>query len=335
MSTLPKYQADPAIGIVGVGSAAPEQLLTNKDLERLVETSDEWIVERTGIRTRHIADADTTTSMLASTAARRALDDAGVDGSEIDLIIVGTATPDMLFPSTACLGQRDIGAKSAAAFDLAAACSGFIYGLNVAAGMIRNGNHTTALVIGAETLSKIIDYEDRTTCVLFGDGAGAAGVRAVEKGQGIISTRIKSDGDLGEMLMLPAGGSKHPATAETVAARMHFVKMNGNNVFKSAVKSMAEVVQQGLKDAELTADDIDLFIPHQANIRIIEATARKLGFPMDRVFVNVDRYGNTSAASIPIGIDEARRSGRLKAGDRVAVVAFGAGFTWGSAVLQF
>lgn len=332
---MAKYLPDPAIGIVGIGSAAPKGLLTNKDLERIVDTTDDWIVERTGIRSRHIADADTTTGMLATEASLNALKDAGIAGEDVDLIVVGTATPDMLFPSTGCLVQADIGATNAAAFDLAAACSGFIYGLNVAVGLIRNGAHKTALVIGAETLTKITDFQDRGTCVLFGDGAGAAVLQAVPKGKGILSSRIYSDGRLGEMLMMPGGGSKHPTSHETVDKRMHFIKMNGNSVFKSAVKSMADVVQKALADADLTPEQIDLFVPHQANIRIIEATAKKLKMPMDKVFVNVDRYGNTSAASIPIALDEARRSGRLKDGDLVSVVAFGSGFTWGSAVLQF
>lgn len=332
---MARYQPDPAIGIVGIGSDAPEGILTNADLERMVETSDEWIVERTGIRTRHIADASTTTSMLATKASRRALADAALTGADVDLVIVGTATPDMLFPSTACLVQAEIGATRAAAFDLAAACSGFIYGLNVASGLIRNGTHETALVIGAETLSKILDFKDRTTCVLFGDAAGAAVVRRVDKGKGILASRIQSDGTLGGMLMLPAGGSARPATHETVDAGLHYVKMNGNNVFKSAVKSMADVVEQALDDAGLAGDDVDLFIPHQANIRIIEATARRLRIPMDKVFVNVDRYGNTSAASIPLAIDEARQAGRIREGTLVSVVAFGAGFTWGSAVMRF
>ena len=320
---------------MGIGSDAPTDLLTNEDLEKLVDTSDEWIVERTGIKTRRIADEKTTTRTLATNASRRALERAGVDPGDVDLIVVGTATPDMLFPSTACLVQSDLGAENAAAFDLAAACTGFIYGLNVAAGLIRNGSHETALVIGAETLTKIVDFEDRTTCVLFGDGAGAAVVRPVNDGKGILSTRIHSDGRLGDMLKLPAGGSLHPASAETVANRMHFIRMNGNNVFKSAVKSMADTVRKGLEDAGVSADDVDLFVPHQANMRIVEATAKKLGFPMDRVYVNVDRYGNTSAASIPIAIDEAQREGRVKEGDLVAMVAFGAGFTWGSAIVRF
>ncbi|MFN8180169.1 MAG: beta-ketoacyl-ACP synthase III [bacterium] len=332
---MAKYQPDPAIGIVGVGSDAPEGILSNFDLEKMVETSDEWIVARTGIRTRHVADAKTSTSTLATSAAKKALADAGLTAADVDLIVIGTATPDMLFPSTACLVQANLGAEHAAAFDLAAACSGFIYGLNVAAGMIRNGTHDTALVIGAETLSKIMDFTDRSTCVLFGDGAGAAVVRRVEKGRGILSTRIMSDGTLGEMLMLPAGGSARPATHETVDQRLHYIKMSGNNVFKSAVKSMADVVTKALEDAELSAEAIDLFIPHQANLRIIEATARKLGIPMDKVFVNVDRYGNTSAASIPLAIDEARHAGVLREGHVVSAVAFGAGFTWGSAVLRF
>ena len=332
---MAKFPAEPAVGIVGVGSDAPEGLLTNADLEKLVDTSDEWIVERTGIRTRRIADAKTTTSTLASRAAKRALEDANVSPADVDLIVVGTATPDMLFPSTACLVQRDLGATHAAAFDLAAACSGFIYGLNVAAGMISNGTSKVALVIGAETLTKILDFTDRTTCVLFGDGAGAAVVRRVERGKGILASRIYSDGSQGEMLMLPGGGSLYPTTHETVDKRLHFVKMNGNNVFKSAVNSMTDAVRECLDDAGVRAEDIDLFVPHQANVRIMEATAKRLGFPMSKVFVNVDRYGNTSAASIPIALDEARRSGVLREGQLVAAVAFGAGFTWGSLVMRF
>ncbi len=332
---MAKFPREPAVGIVGIGSDAPDRCMTNSDFEKMVETSDEWIVARTGIRSRHIADEKTTTSVLASNAARRALADAGVEPAELDLIIIGTATPDMLFPSTACLVQRDLGATNAAAFDLAAACSGFIYGLNVAAGMISHKLVRTVLVIGAETLSKITDFEDRTTCVLFGDGAGAAIVREVEPGKGILSSRMLSDGRLGEMLKLPAGGSLHPATHTTVDERLHFIKMNGNNVFKSAVTSMTETVRGSLADVGLTTADVDLLIPHQANIRIIDATAKKLGIPSEKVFVNVDRYGNTSAASIPIGLDEARREGILKEGDLVAIVAFGAGFTWGSAILRF
>jgi 3-oxoacyl-[acyl-carrier-protein] synthase-3 len=332
---LAKLPAEPAVGIVGIGSDAPEGLLTNADLEKLVETSDEWIVERTGIRTRRIADAGTTTSTLASRAALRALEDAKVAPADVDLIVLGTATPDMLFPSTACLVQRDIGAVNASAFDLAAACSGFIYGLNVAAGLIANGTSENALVIGAETLSKILDFTDRSTCVLFGDGAGAAVVKRVPKGKGILASRMYSDGSQGEMLMLPGGGSLHPTTHETVDRRLHYVKMNGNNVFKSAVNSMADAIRACLDDAGVRAEDIDLFVPHQANVRIIEATAKRLGFPMDKVFVNVDRYGNTSAASIPIALDEARRSGVLREGHLVAAVAFGAGFTWGSIVMRF
>ena len=332
---MAKYQPDPAVGIVGIGSDTPEGILSNADLEKMVDTTDEWIVERTGIRTRHITDGKTTTSVLATNAARKALADAGLQGEAVDAIIIGTATPDMLFPSTACLVQANIGAVNAAAFDLAAACSGFIYGLNVAAGLIRNGSHETVLVIGAETLTKITDFQDRATAVLFGDAAGAAVVRRVAKGKGILATRIMSDGTLAEMLMLPAGGSAQPATHATVDARLHYIKMSGNNVFKSAVKSMADIVTKALEDAGLGAGQVDLFIPHQANLRIIEATAKKLDIPMNRVFVNVDRYGNTSAASIPLAIDEARSAGMLGEGSVVAAVAFGAGFTWGSAVVRF
>jgi 3-oxoacyl-[acyl-carrier-protein] synthase-3 len=332
---LAKYSRDPAIGIVGIGSDAPERLLTNRELEEMVDTSDEWIVERTGIRTRHIADEKTTTATLATNASRKALAQAGLEASDVDLIVLGTATPDMYFPSTACFVQRELGATRAAAFDLSAACSGFLYGLNVAAGMIRNGTHECALVIGAETLSKILDFQDRSTCVLFGDGAGAAVVRQVNDGRGILSSRMHSDGRFGEMLMLPGGGSLYPASHDTVDDRLHYIKMNGNNVFKSAVRAMADALDDGIADAGLTPDDIDLFVPHQANIRIIEAVAKRVKIPMERVFVNVERYGNTSAASIPIALDEARAEGRLKPGDTAAVVAFGAGFTWGSAVLQF
>ena len=332
---MDKYSRDPAIGIVGIGSAVPDRELTNLDLERMVDTSDEWIVERTGIRTRRIAEGDTTTATLATEASRRALVDAGIEGEEVDLIVLGTATPDMYFPSTACQVQAELGASRAAAFDLSAACSGFLYGLNVAAGLIRNGSHATALVIGAETLSKIVDFEDRATCVLFGDGAGAAVVKRVENGTGILASRIQSDGRFGDMLMLPGGGSLNPTSHDTIDRRLHFIKMNGNSVFKSAVRSMTETLRQGIEDAGLVPDDIDLFIPHQANLRIIEAVAKRIGIPMSRVFVNVEKYGNTSAASIPIAIDEARSAGRLKPGDTIAAVAFGAGFTWGATVVRF
>jgi 3-oxoacyl-[acyl-carrier-protein] synthase-3 len=332
---LDRYLPDPRVGIVGVGSAAPERLMTNFDLEKVVDTSDEWIVERTGIRTRHVADEKTTTGTLATEASRKALADAGVEADEIDVIVVGTATPDMLFPSTACLVQADLGANRATAFDLAAACSGFIYGLSVVAGMIRAGTCRTALVIGAETLTKILDFEDRTTCVLFGDGAGAAVVRAVDGDRGILALRTRSDGTKGDMLKLPGGGSLLPATHETVDSRLHYIKMNGNNVFKSAVRSMAGIVEEGLADVGLTGENVDLFVPHQANLRIIESTAKKLRIPMEKVYVNVDRWGNTSAASIPIALDEARAEGRLGEGTTVAAVAFGAGFTWGSALIRF
>jgi 3-oxoacyl-[acyl-carrier-protein] synthase-3 len=331
---LAKYPGDSAVGLVGIGSDAPEKLLTNADLEQLVETSDQWIVERTGIRTRHISGPDTPTSVLAINAGRKALADAGVDSAEIDLVIVGTATPDMLFPSTACLVQDGIGAGKVAAFDLAAACSGFLYGLNVAAGMIRNGMASTALVVGAETLTKIMDMTDRTTCVLFGDGAGAAIVRRVENGRGLLASRMAADGSLGDMLMLPGGGSAHPTTHRTVDERLHYIKMSGNSVFKSAVTCMTQSVRGCLEDAGVASEEVDLLIPHQANLRIIEATAKRLRIPMEKVFVNVDRYGNTSAASIPIALDEARRAGVVGEGQLVAAAAFGAGFTWASALIR-
>ena len=332
---MAKYLPDPAVGIVGIGSDAPEQILSNEDLEKMVDTSSDWIIERTGIKTRRISDENTTTSTLATNAARRALEDAGVAAEEIDLIVVGTATPDMMFPSTACLVQAEIGAPNATAFDLSAACSGFLYGLNVAIGMIRNGTHGKALVIGAETLTKILDFEDRSTCVLFGDGAGAAVVQGVESGSGVLSFRLHADGSAAESLMLPGGGSKYPSSHETVDERLHFIKMNGNNVFKVGVRSMSDALVGGIEDAGLHSDDIDLFVPHQANIRIIDALAKRAGIAKERVFVNVDRYGNTSAASIPIALDEAKKAGRLKKGDVVAAVAFGAGYTWGSTIFRF
>ncbi len=332
---MARYLPDPRVGIVGTGFATPERQLTNLDLEKMVDTSDEWIIERTGIRTRYISDENTTTSTLAVAAARKAMAEAGVEAEEIDLIIVGTATPDMPFPSTACLIQAELGATNAAGFDLAAACSGFIYGLSVAAGQIRSGMCRTALVIGAETLTKIVDFEDRATCVLFGDGAGAAIVRAVPEDRGLLALRMRSDGTLADMLKLPGGGSLHPTTHETVDARLHYIQMTGNSVFKSAVRSMAAIAMGAIEDAGLRPDDIDLFIPHQANLRIIVATGKKVGIPSERVYVNVDRFGNTSAASIPIAISEARASGVLQDGMTVAVVAFGSGFTFGSAVHQF
>ncbi|MBN1504830.1 MAG: ketoacyl-ACP synthase III [Candidatus Eisenbacteria bacterium] len=321
--------------IAGTGSYAPPRVITNAELERMVDTSDEWITTRTGIKERHVADDGVASSDLAAEASKIAMAEARITAEEIQLVIVATVTPDRLFPSTACTLQEKLGASNAAAMDLSAACSGFVYGLSVASGLIGIGALDRVLVVGVETLSKLVDWEDRNTCVLFGDGAGAAVVVPCETGRGVLSTSMGSDGSLGTLLELPAGGSLHPATQETLNTRMHFIKMKGNEVFKSAVRSMETVAKDAMKKAGVGADEVALLIPHQANLRIIEATAKRLGIGMDRVFVNVNKYGNTSAASVPLALDEARKEGRVKEGDLVCLVAFGAGFTWGSAVLRW
>ena len=324
-----------AVGIIGLGSYVPEKILTNKDLEAMVETSDEWIVDRTGIKERRIADSETATSDLACQAALRALEDAKVKAEDIDLIIVATATPDMTFPSTACLVQSRLGAVNAAAFDLAAGCSGFVYSLVVGTQFVKSGVYKKVLVIGAETLSKILDWTDRNTCVLFGDGAGAAVLGEVEAAYGVLGFELGADGSGGELLKLPAGGSRLPASEATVAERLHYVHMNGNDVFKFAVKVMGEAAAKALENAGLSPSDIDCLIPHQANNRIIQSAAKRLKVPMEKVMVNVEKYGNTSAASIPIALNEAVRSGKVKRDDIVVVVGFGAGLTWASCVLKW
>lgn len=326
---------DRYVGIIGMGTYVPEKIVTNKDLESIVETSDEWIVSRTGIKERRIVTSDLATSDLASRAAKKALEDAGVAAEEIDLIIVATATPDMFFPSTACLVQANIKAINAAAFDLVAGCSGFVYGLVTGSQFIKAGLYKKVLVIGAETLSKILDWTDRNTCVLFGDGAGAAVLAETETGYGILGTQLGADGSGGDLLKLPAGGSRNPVTEETVSQRMHFVHMNGNEVFKFAVKVMGEAAMKALENAGLSASDVDCLIPHQANIRIIQSAAKRLKLPMDKVMVNVDKYGNTSAASIPIALEEAVHGGKVKRGDNIVLVGFGAGLTWASAVIKW
>jgi 3-oxoacyl-[acyl-carrier-protein] synthase-3 len=323
------------IGIIGIGAHVPEGTLTNLDLEQMVDTSDEWILERTGIRKRHKADSKTATSDLAVRAALRALEDAGMVAADIDVIILGTATPDMFFPSTACLVQKEIGARNAAAFDVSAACSGFLYGLSIAEDFVKAEKYKRVLVIGAETLTKIVDWTDRSTCVLFGDGAGAAVVGRIGEGRGIISSLLASDGTMGELLKLPAGGSRMPPTAETIKAGLHYVKMEGNKLFKAAVKAMASAATEVLEDAGYTGDDLDLLVTHQANMRIIDATARRIDVPKEKVFSNVDMYGNTSAASIPIALTEARDKGILKEGMLVELVSFGGGLTWASVLLRW
>jgi len=320
--------------IVGTGRAVPEKVVTNRDLERLVDTSDEWIKERTGIERRHIADDRTHTSDLCTEAGRRAVEDSGISPQDIDAVIVGTVTGDVTFPATACYVQERIGAHNASAFDVSAACTGFIYGLSVADSLISAGKARNVLVIGGETLSRIVDWSDRGTCVLFGDGSGAVVVAPSDGRRGILDTFTRSDGRLTHLLHMPGGGSKYTAQV-AIDERLNFLRMEGREVFKYAVNAMGDAAATVLERNHLTADDIQLLIPHQANLRIISALAKRVNVPMDRVYVNVQEYGNTSAASIPIAMDEAIRTGRLKPGDRAMLVAFGGGFTWGSAIIQF
>lgn len=328
---MPEQQA----GIVGLGTYVPERILTNQDLEQMVDTSDEWIRTRTGIRERRVAGEDQAASDLAVLAAQRALDDAGISPQELDLIIVATNTPDMLFPATACLVQDRLGAGQAGAFDLLAGCTGFIYALAVGSQFIAAGGAGTVLIIGAEILSRITNRRDRNTCVLFGDGAGAAVLRPVPPGYGVLATKLGAQGAGGPLLCVPAGGSRQPACPETVATDLHFIHMNGREVFKFAVKTMEESSLEVLQAAGLTPQELDFLIPHQANIRIIDAATRRLGLPLERVLVNVDRYGNTSTASIPLALEEALHQGRIKDGDNVVLVSFGAGLTWGATALRW
>ncbi len=321
-------------GILGMGKAVPKNILTNSDLEKMVDTTDEWIKTRTGIVERRIARDDETTLDLAYEASLEALSAAGVSAEDLDLIIVATVTPDMVFPATACMLQEKIGARKAGAFDLEAGCSGFVYGMIVADQFIRTGVYEKILVVGAETLSKITDWQDRNTCVLFGDGAGAAVMGPVKKG-GMLSFDMGSDGSGGKCLDMPAGGSLMPATHETVEKRLHYVRMDGNQVFKFAVKVMGKTALEALKKAELGTEDIDLLIPHQANIRIIESSAKRLKLPDEKVFVNLEKYGNTSSASIPIALYEAKEQNLLKNDQIIVLVGFGAGLTWGAAVLHW
>ena len=322
--------------IVGTGSSVPDRVLSNADLERIVSTSDEWIVTRTGISERRIAADGEATSDLAERAGRRALEAAGVDPIDVDLILVSTVTPDMFFPSTGCLLQERLGTLHAAAFDLSAACSGFIYGLSVADAYLRAGLMRNILVIGAETLSKLVDWKDRNTCVLFADGAGAALVQRTTGDARVLSTHLYADGSKGGQLIVPGGGSRHPISQKVVDENLAKIKMaNGNEVFKTAVRAMEEAAVAALKANGVEISDIDLFVPHQANGRIINATAQRLGLPKERIVVNIDRFGNTSAASIPIALDGAVRAGRLKPGDLLLMVAFGGGLTWGSALVRW
>ena len=309
--------------------------MTNYDFAAIgIETSHEWVMERTGISERHIANDTETTARLGADAARIAMERAGVQAGEVDVLILSTATPDRLLPATAVDIQAELGATRAAAFDISAACSGWLYALTVGEGMIQSGAAETVLVVGAEKMSSIVDWTDRGTCVLFGDGAGATVLRRSTKGRGILSTYMRSDGTLAELLFRPHGGATVPMSAQVLADRSHLVKMAGREVFKHAVRSMSDAADRALDGARLTGADIDLMIPHQANVRIIEATAKHAGIPMEKVYVNVDRYGNTSSASIPISLDEAIESGRVKEGSTVLLAAFGAGFTWASMVVR-
>jgi 3-oxoacyl-[acyl-carrier-protein] synthase III len=325
----------PMVEIAATGRFLPDNLVTNQDLTKIVDTSDEWIQQRTGIRERRIAPDGMGAAYMGTEAAKIAMSRAGVQPGEVDLLVVATATPDRLLPSTACDIQANLGAKNAAAFDVSAACTGFIYALSVAEGHIAAGRGEIALIVSTEKMSGIVDWTDRSTCVLFGDGAGAAVVRKAENGRGVMSTFIRSDGTLAELLWRPAGGLNIPFDIAVLDDKSHLVKMAGSEVFKAAVRSMAEAADQALMRAGLTGDDIDILIPHQANIRIIEATARYAKIPMEKVFVNVDRYGNMSSATVPIALDEAIEQGRVKRGDNILMVAFGAGFTWGSSVLRW
>lgn len=322
-------------GIIGIGSYVPEKVITNADLEKTIDTSDSWIVERTGIRERRVVAEGQATSDLATIAAERALADAGVSAEELDLIIVATVTPDMVFPSVACLVQNNLKAVNAAAFDLTAVCSGFMYALVTGTTFIQAGMYKKILIIGAEALSTITDWTDRNTAILFGDGAGAAVLAEVPEGFGVLGVHLGAEGAGGDLLKMPAGGSRLPASADTIAQRLHYTRMDGNEVFKFAVKVMGEAVKQALEMANLTSDDITYLVPHQANIRIIQSAAKRVGMPMDKVVVNVDKYGNTSAASIPIALDEAVKTGKIKKGDTIAMVGFGGGLTWAASIVKW
>ncbi|HZK57800.1 MAG TPA: beta-ketoacyl-ACP synthase III [Clostridia bacterium] len=324
-----------SVGITGTGSYLPEKKLTNFDLEKMVDTTDEWIRTRTGISKRRIADDKTATSDLATEAAKIAIDDAGLSPRDIGLIIVATVTPDMAFPSTACIVQKNIGAENAVAFDIEAACSGFLYGLAVGEQFIKTGIYKNALIIGAETLSKITNWKDRRTCVLFGDGAGAAILQQVEGGAGILSNSLGADGAKGDYLTQPAGGSRIPASIETISNNLHYIHMDGREVFKFAVRTMSKSALEIIKGVGYNIEDVDYMIPHQANIRIIEAVAKKINLAMDKVYVNLNDYGNMSVASIPVALDEAVKKGSVKAGDIIILVAFGGGLTWGSSVIKW
>ena len=323
------------VGITGLGSWVPEETVSNFDLMKMIDTTDEWIVTRTGISERRKASEQEAASDLGVQAAQKALEDAGLKAEELDLILVATITPDMFFPATACLIQHEIGAVNAAAFDLSAACSGFIYALAVGSQFVATGMYRNVLVVAAETLSKIVDWRDRNTCILFGDGAGAVVLQPVEEGYGFLAFDLGSDGAGADLLKVPAGGSRKPATLETVRNNEHYITMNGNEVFKFAVKIMGETSLKSIRCAGLSPEAVDYFGPHQANNRIIDAAAKRLNLSADKVYVNLDKYGNMSSASVPVALDEAVRKGFIKKEHIVVLVGFGAGLTWGSCVLKW
>ena len=322
------------VGIIGLGKYLPEKVLTNKDLEKIVDTTDEWIVTRSGIKERRIAREDEATSDMATEAGRKALANAGLKPEDIDLIIVATITPDMFFPATACLVQSKLGCRHVPAFDVSVACSGFIYGIAIANQFISSGTYKHALVIAAEKLSSVTDWTDRSTCVLFGDGAGAAVLGPVEKG-GILSVYLGANGDQGDLIKLPAGGSKIPASKKSLEDKLHFIKMNGAELFKHAVKIMADAALEATRPLGLKADDIRVVIPHQANIRILNAVAKRMGLTPDKIYLNIERYGNMSAASSAVALVEAVEEGRVKKGEKLLLDAFGGGLTWGAIVIEW
>lgn len=322
-------------GIIATGSYMPEKTLTNEYFEKIVDTNNEWIMSRTGIEERRVCDEDTATSDLATKAALNAMEKSGTKPEEIDMIIVATVTPDMAFPSTACIVQKNIGAVNAAAFDIEAACSGFIYGITIAESFVSSGVYKNILVIGAEALSKITDYTDRNTCVLFGDGAGAVIISEVEEGYGILSSYIGANGSAGHLLTQPAGGSRMPVSEQTMKDKLHYIKMDGSEVFKFAIKIMGEAAEKALEKCGLCKEDIDYLIPHQANTRIIESAVKRLKISPKKVYVNVNKYGNMSAASIAVALDEANAKGHLKDDSIIVLVGFGGGLTWGSSVIKW
>jgi len=321
--------------ITGTGSYAPERILKNFDLEKSVDTSDKWITERTGIKERRLVKASEAASDLGVKAAKKALQSSGIKANKIDMIIVATVSGDMPVPSTASFIQSRLGAKHAAAFDVNAACSGFLYGLSVADSFIRSESYKKILLVGTEVLSRFTDWEDRSTCILFGDAAGAVVIEPSDKDSGLMSVQLHSNGDMWDLLYLPGGGSRHPSSKETLKKRMHFIKMKGNETFKIAVRTLEKLVRETLKANKIKSSDISLLIPHQANLRIIQATAKRLNLPMDKVIVNIEKYGNTSSASIPMALDEAVRTGRIRKNDYILLEAFGGGLTWASALVKW